>query len=69
MVDLFRREGIRSVLEGLENTRQVELARRTGAALLQGYALGGPQLAPGHFEPLMAVYHEEPEARLVKALR
>ena len=69
LVEMFRRDGIRCVLEGLENTRQVELARRTGAALLQGFALGGPQLAPGHFDHIMAAYRDEPETPLVKALR
>lgn len=69
IVDMFRRDGIRSVLEGLENARQVELALRTGAALLQGFALGGPQLAPGHFDRIMAAYRQEPETQLIKAMR
>ncbi|QBK31530.1 EAL domain-containing protein [Roseitalea porphyridii] len=69
LVDGFRRDGIRCVLEGLENMRQIELARRTGAHFLQGYALAAPQSAPGHFEPLMAAYRSEPGSDLVKALR
>lgn len=69
LVDAFRAEGIRCVLEGLENMRQIELARRTGAHFLQGYALAAPQAAPGHFEPLMAAYRDEPGGDLVKALR
>lgn len=69
LVDGFRAEGIRCVLEGIENWQQVELARRTGAHFLQGYALAGPQAVPGHFEPLMQAYRDGTEDELVKALR
>ena len=69
LVETFLKEGIRCVLEGLETLRQVELARRTGAHFLQGYALSPPQAAPGHFAPLMAAHRDAPESELVKALR
>lgn len=68
-IETFRAQGIRCVLEGIENLRQVELARRTGAHFLQGYGLAGPQTAPGHFDQLMTAYHDEESEGLVKALR
>lgn len=62
IVDTFRRQGVRCVIEGLETMRQVELARRTGAHFLQGFALAPPQAAPGDFAALIAASRNEPDA-------
>ncbi len=44
LVDRFRRAGIQVGIEGIENAQQLEIARRSGADLLQGYHLGRPEL-------------------------
>ncbi|MCR9123258.1 MAG: EAL domain-containing protein [Phyllobacteriaceae bacterium] len=67
IVDTFRRQGIRCVIEGLETMRQVELARRTGAHFLQGFALAPPQAAPGDFTALIAASRSEPDAERIAA--
>jgi EAL domain-containing protein (putative c-di-GMP-specific phosphodiesterase class I) len=43
LVDRFRRAGIQVAIEGIENAQQLEIARRSGADLLQGYHLGRPE--------------------------
>jgi EAL domain-containing protein (putative c-di-GMP-specific phosphodiesterase class I) len=52
MVSTFSREGILTVFEGVENHEQVELAERSGVAMVQGFALARPELAPGRFAAL-----------------
>ena len=42
----FSASGIRTVLEGIETLRHVELARLCGPVLLQGFGLARPRLAP-----------------------
>lgn len=42
----FSASGIRTVLEGIETLRHVELARMAGPALLQGYGLARPHVVP-----------------------
>lgn len=69
LVQDFREQGIHSLLEGLETMQQVEQARRTGAHLLQGFALAAPQIAPGEFDAFMAPYGHDPAFPLVKAIR
>lgn len=43
LVDRFRRAGIQVAIEGIENAKQLEIARRSGSDLLQGYHLGRPE--------------------------
>ena len=45
-IDNFAASGIRTVLEGIETMRQVELAHLAGPVVLQGYALARPHLVP-----------------------
>ncbi len=66
VVAAFARQGISSVLEGLETFAQVERARQTGAQFLQGYALGVPKIAPARFDEFRPSVPETPR---VKALR
>ncbi len=45
-VDTFATSGIRTVLEGIETPRHVDLALLAGPVLLQGYGLARPRLVP-----------------------
>ncbi len=49
MVSTFAEQGIRTVFEGIEEGWQLELAERSGASMVQGYALARPELAPTSF--------------------
>ncbi|MDW6022382.1 EAL domain-containing protein [Mesorhizobium sp. BAC0120] len=49
MVSTFAEQGIETVFEGIEESWQLELAERSGAAMVQGYALARPELAPTSF--------------------
>jgi EAL domain-containing protein (putative c-di-GMP-specific phosphodiesterase class I) len=49
MVDTFAEQGITTVFEGIEEGWQLELAERSGATMVQGYALARPELAPTSF--------------------
>ena len=49
MVRGFRRSGIETVFEGIEEPWQVELARKSGVTMVQGFGLARPQLAPTRF--------------------
>lgn len=49
MVETFAARGILTVFEGIEESWQLELAERSGASMVQGYALARPELAPTHF--------------------
>jgi EAL domain-containing protein (putative c-di-GMP-specific phosphodiesterase class I) len=49
MVKEFASRGIRTVLEGIEEGRQLALAEEAGADMVQGYALAEPQTAPTGF--------------------
>ena len=72
MVQQFDREGITSVLEGLEALWELGPAESTGAALVQGYALAAPRLAGPQFGAWLAQYRPQPETpavRLVKTFR
>lgn len=46
MVESFERQGIRTVFEGIEENWQLELAEKSGASMVQGFALARPELAP-----------------------
>jgi EAL domain-containing protein (putative c-di-GMP-specific phosphodiesterase class I) len=72
LIEKFRRDGIHSVLEGLEALREVGLAEDAGAAMVQGYVLAAPRLAGSEFAPWLAQYTpqpEEPAVRMVKQFR
>jgi len=45
MVRSFEDRGIATVLEGIEEQWQIDLAQRAGVSMLQGYALARPELA------------------------
>ncbi len=49
MVSTFSVEGILTVFEGVEKHEQIELAEQSGVAMVQGFALARPELAPGRF--------------------
>jgi EAL domain-containing protein (putative c-di-GMP-specific phosphodiesterase class I) len=49
MVSAFTTQGIRTVFEGIEEGWQLELAEKSGASMVQGYALARPELAPTSF--------------------
>lgn len=49
MVDEFAANGIKTVFEGIEEDWQLELAEKSGAHMVQGYALARPELAPTSF--------------------
>jgi EAL domain-containing protein (putative c-di-GMP-specific phosphodiesterase class I) len=49
MVSTFAEQGIRTVFEGIEDSWQLELAEKSGASMVQGYALARPELAPTTF--------------------
>ncbi len=72
MVQQFDREGINSVLEGLEALWELSPAESTGAALVQGYALAAPRLAGPQFGAWLAQYRPQPQTpatTLVKTFR
>lgn len=50
MTGEFRSQGIAIVFEGIEDGRQLELAERCGASMVQGFALARPELAPTSFK-------------------
>jgi EAL domain-containing protein (putative c-di-GMP-specific phosphodiesterase class I) len=52
MVSTFADQGIRTVFEGIEEGWQLELAEKSGAAMVQGFALARPELAPVEFSAL-----------------
>lgn len=45
LVNRFHSAGIQVAIEGIETARQLEIARKSGADLLQGYYLGRPEFA------------------------
>ncbi|MBN9273023.1 MAG: EAL domain-containing protein [Mesorhizobium sp.] len=49
MVRAFEEQGIRTVFEGIEESWQLDLADKSGASMVQGYALARPELAPTRF--------------------
>lgn len=50
MVANFEDKGIRTVFEGLEESWQLELAERSGASMVQGFALALPEIVPASFD-------------------
>jgi EAL domain-containing protein (putative c-di-GMP-specific phosphodiesterase class I) len=49
MVSTFAAQGIRTVFEGIEEGWQLDLAEKSGASMVQGYALARPEIAPTSF--------------------
>jgi EAL domain-containing protein (putative c-di-GMP-specific phosphodiesterase class I) len=49
MVGIFAGQGITTVFEGIEESRQIGLAEQAGVAMVQGFALARPELAPANF--------------------
>ena len=49
MVSTFAEQGIRTVFEGIEENWQLDLAEKSGAAMVQGFVLARPELAPTSF--------------------
>lgn len=49
MVDIFAKQGIVTVFEGIEENWQLELAEKSGASMVQGYVLARPEIAPTNF--------------------
>lgn len=45
LVNIFHGVGAQVVIEGIETAKQLDIARSTGADLLQGYQLGRPEFA------------------------
>ncbi|MDQ2703999.1 MAG: EAL domain-containing protein [Pseudomonadota bacterium] len=58
MVSSFAEQGIRTVFEGIEENWQLELAEKSGATMVQGFALARPELAPTSFSSA-----DEPQPR------
>jgi EAL domain-containing protein (putative c-di-GMP-specific phosphodiesterase class I) len=54
MVATFAAQGISTVFEGIEEGWQLELAEKSGASMIQGYALARPELAPTSFSDFRA---------------
>lgn len=48
MVSAFERQGIRTLFEGIEEGWQLELAEKSGASMVQGFALARPEIVPGN---------------------
>jgi len=67
MVGSFSAQGIASLFEGIEEGWQLELAERSGAAMVQGYVVARPQIVPANFAefgtPANVVTPNPPRAR------
>lgn len=53
-VAAFRKDGIKVVLEGIQNSWHIPLAINSGADYYQGFALAVPRLAPTRFDEWLA---------------
>lgn len=49
MVSAFEQQGIKTLFEGIEESWQLELAERSCASMVQGFALARPQIVPADF--------------------
>ena len=52
MVERFEAQGIRTVFEGIQESRQLELAEQSGASMVQGFILARPKIVPETFSGL-----------------
>lgn len=67
MVDIFAKQDILTVFEGIEENWQLELAEKAGASMVQGYVLARPEIVPTSFasfrvDPKLADAPDVPEA-------
>jgi EAL domain-containing protein (putative c-di-GMP-specific phosphodiesterase class I) len=60
MVTTFAARGITTVFEGIEHGWQLELAEKSGASMVQGFAIARPQVVPTNFSAFRMV--EDPSA-------
>jgi EAL domain-containing protein (putative c-di-GMP-specific phosphodiesterase class I) len=49
MVSAFERQGIQTLFEGIEEGWQLELTEKSGASMVQGFALARPEIVPANF--------------------
>lgn len=52
MVSIFSEQGIRTLFEGIEEGRQIELAESAGVDFVQGFALAHPEIGVANPEPI-----------------
>ncbi len=62
MVSIFADQGITTVFEGIEENWQIDFAERSGASMVQGFALARPSIVPADYSsfriaPLRLVTH------------
>jgi EAL domain-containing protein (putative c-di-GMP-specific phosphodiesterase class I) len=69
MVTTFAEQGIETVFEGIEDSWQLELAERSGATMVQGYALARPEIAPTSFAQFNRAPNEIAAATAVEPAR
>jgi EAL domain-containing protein (putative c-di-GMP-specific phosphodiesterase class I) len=55
MVTTFAARGITTVFEGIEHGWQLELAEKSGASMVQGFAIARPQVVPTNFSSFRMV--------------
>ena len=67
MVEIFAKQGIVTVFEGIEENWQLELAERSGASMVQGYVLARPEIAPTSFSVFRQAAVEKPLERKVSS--
>ena len=66
MVTTFAEQGIQTVFEGIEEGWQLELAERSGATMVQGYALARPEIAPTSFAQFRPAARAGPARRRMR---
>ena len=69
MVSEFHKQGIHSVLEGLEALWEIGPAESTGAPMVQGYALAAPRIVSTDFSNWIAQFRPQPEAPAVQMVK
>ncbi|MBA3446313.1 MAG: EAL domain-containing protein [Pseudaminobacter sp.] len=65
MVKIFRKQGVQTVFEGIEEIWQLELAERSGASMVQGFVLARPEIVPASFAEFSAASHSAGEQPLL----
>ena len=65
MVATFADQGIETVFEGIEEGWQLQLAEKSGASMVQGYALARPELAPTSFSAFRSPVQEADSSPVV----
>ena len=67
MVTKFADQGIETVFEGIEEGWQLQLAEKSGASMVQGYALARPEIAPTSFSAFRPSIEEADRSPAVAA--